>query len=142
MEKSEFYTLQGYRLRNKSNLTESMEDYLEMIYRLSLSSGITTIKSIAESLNVKPSSVSKMCSRLKEKSFIHFERYGNISLTDEGRVIGSYLLWRHQLLESLLKQINQDSFKLEQVEKIEHFIDLNTLNNIENFLNNKKSSNG
>ena len=29
--KSEFYTLNGYRIKNKSKLTESMEDYLEMI---------------------------------------------------------------------------------------------------------------
>ena len=32
-EKSEFYTLTGYKLKNHYLLTESMEDYLEMIYR-------------------------------------------------------------------------------------------------------------
>ena len=32
-EKSEFYTLTGYKLKNHYLLTEAMEDYLEMIYR-------------------------------------------------------------------------------------------------------------
>lgn len=140
MDKSDFYTLQGYRIRNKSDLTEAMEDYLEMIYRLSLSQQIISIKNISESLNVKPSSVSKMCARLKKQNLVFFEKYGNISLTEKGTVIGSYLLWRHQLLESLLKQINQNEFHLEQVEKIEHFIDLDTLKNIEHYIEKKKSN--
>lgn len=140
MDKSDFYTLQGYRIRNKSDLTEAMEDYLEMIYRLSLSQQIISIKNISESLNVKPSSVSKMCARLKKQNLVFFEKYGNISLTKKGTLIGSYLLWRHQLLESLLKQINQNEFHLEQVEKIEHFIDLDTLKNIEHYIENKKSN--
>lgn len=142
MEKSDFYTLQGYRLKNKSDLTEAMEDYLEMIYRLYLSKKIISIKNVSEALNVTPSSVSKMCSRLKKQGLIVFERYGNISLTEKGTVIASYLLWRHQLLESLLKQINQNEFHLEQVEKIEHFIDIDTLKNIEYFIEKKKPSGG
>ena len=32
----EFYTQMGYRLQNAGGLTDTMEDYLEMIARLSL----------------------------------------------------------------------------------------------------------
>lgn len=137
MKKSEFYTLQGYRMKNKTALTESMEDYLEMIYRLSLAYQEITVKDLANSLNVRPSSVSKMCNRLKLEGLVMSERYGKIIITDQGKTIGAYLLWRHQLLENLFKQINQDAFHLEQVEKVEHFIDLETLYHIERFLQQK-----
>ena len=61
---SNFYTLNGYRNKNKNKLTESMEDYLEMIYRYK-SKGEVRVKDISSRLNVKPSSVSKMINKLK-----------------------------------------------------------------------------
>lgn len=133
-EKSEFYTLTGYKLKNHYMLTEAMEDYLEMIYR---NSGIITVKKLSILLNVRPSSVSKMATKLKNLGYIDFETYGDISLTDSGNLVGEYLLWRHSLLEKLLKLINKDDFLLEQVERIEHFVDDITLKNISIFLDNE-----
>lgn len=130
-EKSEFYTLTGYKLKNHYMLTESMEDYLEMIYR---NRETITVKKLSSLLNVRPSSVSKMANKLKTLGYINFESYGDISLTENGIKIGEYLLWRHSILESLLKYINKDEFCLEQVERIEHFVDDVTLKNISSFL--------
>lgn len=130
-EKSEFYTLTGYKLKNHYLLTESMEDYLEMIYR---NGANITVKKLSTLLNVRPSSVSKMATKLKSLGYISFETYGNISLTENGNKIGKYLLWRHSVLENLLKYINKNEFCLEQVERIEHFVDDVTLGNIEIFL--------
>jgi len=132
-EKSEFYTLTGYKLKNHYMLTEAMEDYLEMIYR---NGGIITVKQLSTLLNVRPSSVSKMATKLKSLNYINFETYGDISLTDSGTTIGKYLLWRHSILEKLLMFINKNEFSLEQVERIEHFVDDVTLKNIECFLEN------
>ena len=130
-EKSEFYTLTGYKLKNHYLLTESMEDYLEMIYR---NGANITVKKLSTLLNVRPSSVSKMATKLKSLGYISFETYGNIYLTENGNKIGKYLLWRHSVLENLLKYINKNEFCLEQVERIEHFVDDITLSNIETFL--------
>lgn len=130
-EKSEFYTLTGYKLKNHYLLTESMEDYLEMIYRNGTN---ITVKKLSTLLNVRPSSVSKMATKLKSLGYISFETYGNIYLTENGNKIGKYLLWRHSVLENLLKYINKNEFCLEQVERIEHFVDDITLSNIETFL--------
>lgn len=132
-EKSEFYTLTGYKMKNHYVLTEAMEDYLEMIYR---NGNFITVKSLSTLLNVKPPSVSKMAIKLKNLGYISFETYGNIYLTEKGIETGKYLLWRHSVLESLLKYINKNEFCLEQVERIEHFVDDITLKNIELFLNN------
>lgn len=137
MSDSNFYTLKGYQIKNNSIITNSMEDYVEMIYRYN--NDFISVKKLSNLLNVKPSSASKMCSKLKELNLINFEKYGEISLTNNGKKLGEKLLIRHEILEKFLKYINKDNFKLEQVEKIEHFIDDITLENINKFLQKKKS---
>jgi len=111
-----------------------MEDYIEMIYRKTVDNSKITIKKLSEDLNVKPSSVSKMANRLKILGFIDFEKYGQISLTNDGKYLGKYLLYRHNVLNNFFMKLNKDKYKLEQVEKIEHFIDYDTIINIEKLL--------
>ena len=103
---SNFYTLNGYRNKNKNKLTESMEDYLEMIYR-NRSKKEIHVKDISIKLNVKPSSVSKMINKLKEYNLVNFEKYGSITLTNGGIKIGKYLLWRHNILVKFFKRLNK-----------------------------------
>lgn len=129
-----FYTLKGYQLKEKKVFTPSMEDYLEMIYRLSKNNNKVHIKDLAISLNVKASSVTKMIKRLKDTNLVVFERYGLIELTAEGILYGQYLLYRHEFLVNFFKFINREDYKLEQVEKIEHFVDLVTIKNLEKFI--------
>lgn len=131
---SDFYTLKGYKLKNANKISEAMEDYIEMIYRETINTDKVTIKQISEKLNVKPSSVSKMANKLKLLNFINFERYGQISLTKEGIRLGKYLFYRHNILNDFFIKLNKEKYKLEQVEKIEHFIDYDTIINIENLL--------
>ncbi len=136
--KSKFYTLKGYKLKERNDITESMEDYIEMIYRKVKNKSDITVKEIAIFLNVKASSVSKMANRLKELNLIEFEKYGKIKLNKNGINLGKYLLWRHNILKKFFKLINKKNYNLEQVEKIEHFVDYVTVNNI-NQLNKKIS---
>lgn len=136
-EKSEFYTLNGYKRKNHPILTESMEDYLEMIYRIFLEKKRIRINDLAIFLNVKPSSVSKMANKLKENGFILSQKYGDVYLTDMGKKIGSYLLWRHNVLVSFFSLLNEEDYQLEQVEKIEHFIDDKTLHHMEKYIQNR-----
>lgn len=131
-KKSEFYTFNGYRIKNNTKLTESMEDYLEMIYRNFKIGNEIHVKEIANKLNVKPSSASKMINKLKEYKLVEAEKYSTIKLTKEGKIIGEYLLWRHNVLVNFFKKLNKKNYSLEQVEKIEHFIDFETIKNIEN----------
>ena len=124
-----FYTLKGYKIKNKKIITEAMEDYIEMIYRKSKNKAIT-IKQLSELLNVTPASTSKMINRLKKLKLVDFEKYSTITLTKKGIKKGKYLMWRHKTLEEFLKKINKENFKLEQIEQIEHYIDNITLLNI------------
>ena len=133
-EISNFYTLKGYHLLESNEITSSMEDYLEMIYRLYMDKQLLRINNLAQQLNVKPSSASKMVSNLKKYGLVDFEKYGVIQLTEKGLELGEYLLYRHELLQKLFCIINDTSNELEQVEKVEHFIDTRTIHNLKNFL--------
>lgn len=133
---SNYYTLKGYKIRSNNLITDAMEDYLEMIYRMKKKD--IQVKELSLLLNVKPSSVSKMLNRLKELDLIIFEKYGYVNLTKKGKNIGKYLLYRHDVLKDFFKFINKEEYHLSQVEKIEHFIDYKTIKNINSFLKNHK----
>lgn len=133
-----YYTLKGYSLLENSQITTAMEDYLEMLCRLEKDSQPLRINSIAELLHVRPSSASKMIGNLKEQGLVNFEKYGIIMLTEKGRQLGEYYLFRHETLQRFFCYINHSENELEQVEKVEHFIDRRTLCHIVEFLDNIK----
>ncbi len=121
IDKEEFRTFRGYALaKPEESLTASMEDYLEMIYRLSRSDGFTRVNDLAKALNVKPPSVTNMIQRLHERNLISNEKYGVVFLTPLGEKLGSFLLKRHHMLEKFLTLIGVPDSLLENVEKIEH----------------------
>lgn len=130
-EKKEFHTVRGYQLleQNKGLLTSAMEDYLEMIYRDSLQDSYLRINKLAELLNVKASSASKMVQKLGELGFIDYEKYGIVILTESGKELGEFLLGRHGIIEDFLSFLECDDV-LVQTELIEHNINTHTLKNI------------
>ena len=128
MNKGEnFHTFKGYQLINNDDLTPAMEDYLEMIHRIEKSSSVVRIKNLSESLNVKPSSTSKMIHHLKSLGYVDFKKYGYISLSEKGNKIGEFLILRHNVLYQFFKNLTSRDDVLEMVEKIEHFIDPETV---------------
>ena len=129
-----FHTLKGYSILEESAVTSSMEDYLEMIYRMSLTGETVRIGALSEKLHVKPSSASKMVENLNRQRLVSSKKYGYITLTDTGAELGGYLVFRHDTIHRLLCYINKSDDELEQVEKIEHFINAKTVGNIYAFL--------
>ena len=127
----EFYTLKGYQLQNSGDITESMEDYLEMICRHIQENGYIRINFLAEQLHVRPSSASKMVGKLREMGLVEFEKYGLIIPTERGMAVGRYLLWRHDVLHRFFRLLNHSDCQLEQVEKVEHFMSRETMENLE-----------
>jgi len=138
-DKSGFHTQKGYELIGTSEITTAMEDYLEMISRMLLESEYARVNELAKNLNVKPSSASKMTAKLWKQDFIKFEHYGYIKLTEKGTKYGDYLLYRHDVLNQFLRYVNNSIDELQQVERIEHFFDRHTVENIDLMLNKFKS---
>ncbi|AJH01150.1 DtxR family transcriptional regulator [Clostridium beijerinckii] len=132
MEKN-FHTVRGYENINLTRklLTPSMEDYLEMIYRCSMEEKVVRLNKIAQMLNVRDSSASKMMKKFGELSLIKYERYGVIILTEEGINIGKYLLERHNIVKKFLEYLECKQDILEETELIEHIISSETINNID-----------
>lgn len=134
--KHEFYTDRGYTLLKLENnkLTPSMEDYLEMILRLSQKQGYTRIGDLAGALNVQPPSVTRMINKLAELDYLSYEKYGTIQLTEQGQKISEYLLNRHRIIEKFLLLMGVTEKILEETEKMEHSISKETLEKIKLFI--------
>lgn len=131
-ERSKFHTVRGYELMRQENkpLTSAMEDYLEMIYRNSLDTGLLRSNTLSELLNVHPSSVTKMLQKLSRLEYVDYQKYGIIFLTEKGRELGKFLYRRHQILEEFLRLIGDGESSLLETELIEHHISSETLINI------------
>ncbi len=130
MNNSDFYTFRGYRIKDKKMLSPSMEDYIEMIYRLSFEKDNVRVNDLSDSLNVQPPSTTKMIKRLFTEGYVNYEKYGYVNLTEKGTEVGKYLLFRHKTIYNFLELIGVKENLLEQTEKIEHAISEETLEKI------------
>lgn len=134
----DFFTFREYMMKD-DKLTASMEDYLEMIYRLSAEKGYTRTHDLAAALNVQPPSTTRMVQRMSALKLVNYEKYGIITLSPKGKEIGEALLRRHMVVEDFLKLIGITKNVLKETEMIEHTISVDTLQRVANltaFLNN------
>lgn len=119
----------------KENLTKSIEDYLEAIYKFELNGEnyIPSLK-IANALNVSKAAVAKAMNRLHADGYILKELYGQITLTDKGREIGKLVYDKHKTIKEFLIKIGVSDQNAEiDCCKIEHVICSETLNKIKDY---------
>lgn len=111
--------------------TPGMEDYLEQIYLHIERTGLARASDIADSLDVLPSSVTKMVQRLDREGYVYYERYKGIELTNKGLKFGRKLVKRHDILEEFLRVIGVKEEKIyEDVEGIEHHLSWDAIDRI------------
>src|ERR687887_215778 len=121
--------------------TDTMEDYLEVIYELIQQKGYATATDISESLNVSSPSVTRMLQRLHENKYLRYEKYRGISLTNEGIAMAESIHEKHSLLTEFLKMIGVDeNIANVDAEGIEHHLHPETLKKLEEFINFVKNS--
>ena len=82
------------------NLSASQEDYLEVIFNLSVENNVARSKDISESLGVSKSSVTGALRVLKQKGLVNYKPYGFVTLTESGRVIAAAIARKHDILKS------------------------------------------
>ena len=112
-------------------LSPSLEDYLEELYRFSLSNDIVRVTDISQKLNVSLPSVSKALCKLKAGQYIHYQPYGMIELTVTGRQMGQFLVERNKLLQEFLTMICTTSDINAEVEAMEHYLSRETIYSIQ-----------
>ncbi len=111
--------------------TPSMEDYIEQIYILIEEKGYARVSDIAENLSVHPSSVTKMVQKLDQESYLIYEKYRGLILTEQGKKVGQRLVFRHELLEKLLRIIGVKEENIYQdVEGIEHHLSWDAIDRV------------
>jgi Mn-dependent DtxR family transcriptional regulator len=108
-----------------------MEDYIERIYNLIEDKGYARVSDIAEGLSVHPSSVTKMVQKLDKDEYLVYEKYRGLVLTPKGKKIGKRLVYRHELLEQLLRIIGVKEENIyNDVEGIEHHLSWDSIDRI------------
>ena len=120
--------------------SQSEEDYLKALYHLEMDFDSISTNSIADYLDMKPSSVTDMLKKLAEKKFINYQKYKGTSLTKKGKLIALTIIRKHRLWETFL--VEKLGFGWDQVhiiaEQLEHIKSEELIENLDNFLGNPK----
>ena len=116
-------------MKKSDELSESLEDYLEVILKLELSQKVARAKDIAERMEVQRGSVTSALKNLKEKKLINYEPYSFITLTPTGKKLAKEITHRHVVLRDFLLMILQlDEETAESTAcRMEHVIDNKSL---------------
>ncbi len=88
-----------------SHFAESIEEYLEAVYRLEREGPGVTTSGLASTLGVAPASVSGMLKKLEEDGYVEYVARGEVRLTRKGLEVGVRVLRRHRLAERLLTDV-------------------------------------
>ncbi len=123
-------------MAKKKRITQTMEDYLEVMYNLEKEKKIVRVKDIAKKMNVRMPTVTNMLKNLSECGLVNYERYEYIELTDEGKKIGAEITRRHNALKKFLMNIlGIDEKKAEdEACRMEHAVSGETLNRFVDFM--------
>ena len=118
-----------------TKLSQSLEDYLEMVHILRLANGIARVKDIAAALSVKMPSVAKAMIELKKLGLVTQEPYSGVELTEEGKRVAVVILNRHLLLRQFLIHlgVSDDNANTDAC-NMEHILSAETLAKIEEFM--------
>ena len=86
-------------------LTQSMEDYMEVIHLLELDQGNVRVKDIAEKMEITMPSVSSAIRNLKKQGLVSHSRYNLVLLTPRGTQIAESIYLRHRVIRNFLSQV-------------------------------------
>lgn len=88
-----------------AELSSTLEDYLQTIYRLEERNRVARPRDIAEEQGVARSTVTSALQSLSDKGLINYEPYELITLTPEGRERADRLVTRHRIVREFLEQV-------------------------------------
>ncbi len=117
-------------------LSESLEDYLEIILDLERTQKVARTKDIAEKMGVQSAAVSGALKSLVEKQLIHYEPYSFITLTEKGTRIAREITRRHDILKDFLFRVLQvDAQRAEAAAcRMEHAMDAQSIDKLLKFI--------
>ncbi len=123
-------------MRKGKALSESLEDYLEIILRLENEQKVARAKDIADRMGVQRGSVTGALKALSERNLINYEPYSFITLTKAGKRIAREINRRHAVLKDFLKRVLQvEPGRAEETAcRMEHAIDKESIDKLVHFI--------
>lgn len=86
-------------------LSESLQDYLEVVYLLVQRHAVARMKEIAALVGVGKSSVTGAVQALAERGLVNYGPYQYVTLTEDGEAAGRQLLDRHRMVKQFLMDV-------------------------------------
>ena len=106
--------------------SDTVEDYLKVIYKLSVENERVSTGQIADALVVSPASVTDMVQRLanEDPPLLDYRKHQGVALTEEGQNVALEILRHHRLLELFLHEILGYSWDQvhSEADRLEHVI--------------------
>jgi DtxR family Mn-dependent transcriptional regulator len=121
---------------NFVHLTITEENYLKAIYKNNGNTTYITTNTLAMEIAIKPSSVTDMLKKLKQKKLILYKPYAGCRLSGTGEQVALGILRKHRLWETFL--CNTLGFAWDEVhgfaEELEHVGNTELINRLDSFL--------
>jgi DtxR family Mn-dependent transcriptional regulator len=116
-------------------LSESLEDYLEIILQLQQEKRVARVRDIASRKGVSNASVSNALARLARDGFVLHEAHEFVELTERGAELARRVLRRHEFLILFLRDVLQVSPETAENDAcaIEHQVSSETLERLAAF---------
>ncbi len=112
------------------------ENYLKIIYHLSVISNPVQTNAIAEKIQTKAASVTDMLKKLSEKELVNYVKYQGVTLTEKGKLTAINIVRKHRLWEVFL--VEKLNFKWDEVhdvaEELEHIKSTLLVERLDEFL--------
>lgn len=84
---------------------ESLDEYLESIYRVNGGQGMVKTAELAKEIDVTPASATEMCQKLAALGYAEYVPYKGVSLTGKGLDRARFIIRNHRLVEMFLVKV-------------------------------------
>lgn len=120
----------------EEKLTKSLETYLLAIDTLIETKKIIIVKDVAQYLNFGGATTADAIKKLREKGYINYEPYGNITLTSLGEKAVIIKKYRHNTITKFLNKVLDIDLENAEynAEQIEYSMTDDVLSRLVNFL--------
>lgn len=117
-------------------MSASLEEYLKTIYILIQKNSFARVTDIAKLLNYSKASVNRALKILTAEGLIFYENYGDIELTETGKVIAKNILKRHNTLKAFLIEVLEVDKDIaeEEAKSMKHAVSEDTINKLEVYI--------
>jgi len=88
-----------------TELSSSLEDYIETIYHLVAANESARVTDIAKRLDVRNASVTGALNSLASKGLVNYSPYDEVTLTASGRAAAEDVVYRHRTLRDFLLRV-------------------------------------